>query len=96
MYNNVIIYFQRYVKDPYNKDHEDLFKLIAAMLEYEPSKRISLKHALRHDFLLPYYTSSRDRSHLLQDIGDGESRKPHSPRYDGRNGCSSSETNGNS
>ncbi|XP_060588685.1 dual specificity protein kinase CLK2-like isoform X4 [Ruditapes philippinarum] len=81
----------RYIKDPYNKDHEDLFKLIAAMLEYEPSKRITLKHALRHDFLVPYYTSSRDRSHLLQDIDDNEPRKQHGSRY---NDCTSSETNG--
>ncbi|XP_053381857.1 dual specificity protein kinase CLK2-like [Mercenaria mercenaria] len=86
----------RYIKDPYEKDHEDLFKLIGEMLEYEPSKRITLKHALRHDFLNQYYTSSRDRSHLLKDLDDRESRKHGSSRNSDRHCCTSSETNGNS
>lgn len=73
---------KRYIKDPYDKDHEDLFKLIAEMLEYEPDKRIDTKRSLRHEFLNQYYATSRNRSHLYQDRGDCS--RSSDPRYGDR------------
>lgn len=40
---------QRYLTSE-AEDHHRLFDLIESMLEYEPSKRISLAEALKHPF----------------------------------------------
>ncbi|KAL4217696.1 Dual specificity protein kinase clk4 [Mactra antiquata] len=76
----------RYVKDTYSEDHEALFKLISDMLEYEQDKRVTTKTALRHEFLSQYYTSTRDRSYLLQE------QSPHSSSH---LSCTSSRYHGN-
>ncbi|KAK7469939.1 hypothetical protein BaRGS_00036043 [Batillaria attramentaria] len=45
----------RYMKDPDNTDHQQLFDLIEKMLVYEPSARYSLRQAMRHPFFRKYY-----------------------------------------
>lgn len=45
----VFFVFQRYILSE-AEEHHQLFDLIEAMLEYEPSKRISLAASLRHPF----------------------------------------------
>ncbi|NWH67485.1 CLK1 kinase, partial [Geococcyx californianus] len=37
----------------HDSDHENLFDLIAKMLQYDPAKRISLKKAMKHPFFSP-------------------------------------------
>ncbi|KAH3710264.1 hypothetical protein DPMN_069738 [Dreissena polymorpha] len=68
----------RYLKDPNNSDHQELFDLIDKMLTYEPSDRITLRQAQRHPFLAQFYTSSRDRSHLLDDLSGAANERPPS------------------
>ena len=67
--NNVNIIFsfvQRYLKNPDDDGHVELFDLISEMLAYDPKDRITLRQALRHPFLVPFYKSRRDRSNLLK------------------------------
>ncbi|XP_052249517.1 dual specificity protein kinase CLK2-like isoform X2 [Dreissena polymorpha] len=71
----------RYLKDPNNSDHQELFDLIDKMLTYEPSDRITLRQAQRHPFLAQFYTSSRDRSHLLDDLSGAANERPPSNGY---------------
>ena len=58
--------FQRYLKEPDDEGHIELFDLISEMLAYDAKDRITLRQALRHPFLVPYYKSRRDRSDLLK------------------------------
>ncbi|KAK3730072.1 hypothetical protein RRG08_055140 [Elysia crispata] len=45
---------KRYMKEPEDEDHQQLFDLISRLLTYEPSQRFSLRQAMRHAFFLPY------------------------------------------
>lgn len=45
---------KRYLKDPDDNDHSQLFELIAKLLTYEPSQRYTLRQAMKHPFFLPY------------------------------------------
>lgn len=40
----------RYIIQPDNEDHRNLFELISLLLEYEPNNRLSLADALNHSF----------------------------------------------
>lgn len=40
----------RYIEQPDNEDHRNLFDLIFEMLKYEPNVRITLAEALDHPF----------------------------------------------
>lgn len=64
---------KRYLKDPDDEGHVELFDLISEMLAYDPKDRITARKALRHPFLVPFYKSRRDRSNLLQN-DDGRDR----------------------
>lgn len=49
---NFIIFFQilqRYLESD-DEEHRQLLELVARMLEYRPSERITLREALRHPF----------------------------------------------
>lgn len=63
-----LLYFQRYQNSD-GEDHVLLFDLISLMLEYEPSKRITLGEALRYPFFdkIPSHQrlESCERSHSL-------------------------------
>ena len=50
----LVFSFQRYLKDPDDDDHGQLFDLIGKLLNYEPSQRCTLRQAMRHNFFLPY------------------------------------------
>lgn len=41
-----------------NKDHEQLFDLIEKMLEYDPTKRLTLDQCLQHEFFSCYHQNS--------------------------------------
>lgn len=70
---------RRYLKDPDDLDHTQLFSLITKLLTYDPSVRPTLRQAMRHQFFLPYQrdtctqeeprsdslASDRGRSHSL-------------------------------
>ncbi|RUS76160.1 hypothetical protein EGW08_016072 [Elysia chlorotica] len=45
---------RRYMKEPEDEDHQQLFDLISRLLTYEPSQRCTLRQAMRHAFFLPY------------------------------------------
>ncbi|ESO85325.1 hypothetical protein LOTGIDRAFT_221368 [Lottia gigantea] len=67
----------RYIKEPDNHDHTQLFDVISKMLEYDPRSRIQLKQIFRHPFFLRLYEADlvksvdlsknedRSRSHSL-------------------------------
>lgn len=42
-------------------EHHQFFNLLERMLEYEPSKRISLSSALRHPFFLPLHHPGKNQ-----------------------------------
>ncbi|GFO13893.1 serine/threonine-protein kinase doa [Plakobranchus ocellatus] len=46
--------YTRYMKEPEDEDHQQLFELISRLLTYEPSQRFTLRQAMRHAFFLPY------------------------------------------
>lgn len=53
----VFLSYQRYMTST-SKDHEQLFDLIEKMLDYDPSKRLSLARCLHHPFFSCYHQSS--------------------------------------
>ncbi|KAL5014009.1 hypothetical protein ScPMuIL_008279 [Solemya velum] len=65
---------KRYINDPKEDNHKELFDLISKMLSYEPQKRITLPECLQHPFFAPFSSGTpstvgncgdRDRSHSL-------------------------------
>lgn len=45
-----------------DEGHQQLFDLIEKMMEYDPTKRLSLEQALRHPFFTCYQKSSSKTS----------------------------------
>lgn len=45
----ISVFSQQYMTTQ-SADHEQLFDLVQKMLEYDPTKRLSLDQALRHPF----------------------------------------------
>ena len=68
--------FQRYIKDPENEDHQQLFDLMEKLLVYEVSSRYSLRQAMRHPFFRKFY----EEDFLRRDSGHSSSseRRSHS------------------
>lgn len=48
-YIETILTLQRYLESD-DEEHRQLLELVARMLEYRPSERITLREALRHPF----------------------------------------------
>jgi CDC-like kinase len=44
------VFFSQQYMTAQSADHEQLFDLVQKMLEYDPTKRLSLDQALRHPF----------------------------------------------
>jgi serine/threonine protein kinase len=70
-----VLYFQRYMREPENEEHQEFFDLVNLMLTYDPSERIILRQSLRHPFLAPYFKSDRVGSPSCQNNGDREWEK---------------------
>lgn len=71
----------RYIRHKDDQKHIDLVDLIARMLEYDPSKRISLAEAITHQFFDPLDPSIRFPGGYSRNIvGDGEEVRKESRR----------------
>lgn len=49
----------RYIMQPDNEEHRNLFDLISQLLEYEPNNRLTLANALDHPFFKRLPTKKR-------------------------------------
>jgi len=71
----------RYIRHKDDQKHIDLVDLIARMLEYDPSKRISLAEAITHQFFDPLDPSIRFPGGYSRNVvGDGEEVRKESRR----------------
>lgn len=69
----VVFVLQRY-KQSDESDHTQLFDLVARMLEYEPSQRITLREALCH----PFFDKILPHQRLGEEQGAGDIRRERS------------------
>lgn len=72
-------YFQHYLKDK-GPEHLLLFDLIEKMLDYDPSSRINMKEAKRHQFFQSLHNKAEDEAEEAARAAEAASRANGNPK----------------